>query len=107
MEETATAPKPATLPTHAPAMDVVAPAGTTAKSEVAVKPAPPEDALDPKEKTEPTKVEKDKAAAKAKVEKPPAPKKSGSGVGMAIFATILIVFGLAAMATFAYLKTQN
>src|ERR1044071_8636421 len=47
MEEKSTAPAAPAPAAHAPAMDVVAPAGAAAKPEaVAVKPAPPEDALD-------------------------------------------------------------
>jgi hypothetical protein len=108
MEEKSTAAKPEVVSAHVPAMDVVAPAQAAAKPEaVAVKPAPPEDALDPKEKEPLAKTDKDKAAAKSKVEKPKAPKKPGNGVGMAIVATVIIVFGLAAMATYAYIKTQN
>lgn len=33
------------------------------------------------------------------------PKQQGTGIGLAIFATIVIVLGLAALATYAYLQT--
>jgi hypothetical protein len=79
-------------PPAAPVMDVVTPA--------AVK-AVPADA-EPKDK--PAPVETPKAKVQQKPAKPA--KKRGNGVGMAIFATIVIVLGLAAMATYAYLKTK-
>jgi uncharacterized protein HemX len=41
----------------------------------------------------------------AKVKKPP--KQSSGGVGGAIFATVVIVLGLAGLAVFAYIKTQK
>jgi uncharacterized protein HemX len=37
---------------------------------------------------------------------PPKPKQPGTGVGAAIVATVIIVLGLAALATYAYLKTR-
>ncbi|MDB5164636.1 MAG: hypothetical protein JWL89_262 [Candidatus Saccharibacteria bacterium] len=35
------------------------------------------------------------------------PKQPGTGIGLAIFATVIIVLGLAALATYAYIKTNN
>ncbi len=73
-------------------------------------PKPPEVHPDPSEEkpdapAKPT-AKLDKFALKSKR---PAPlKKTGNntGAGMAIAATVVIVLGLAAMATYAYLKTQ-
>lgn len=46
-------------------------------------------------------------AAKPAVSKPlKEPKEPGSGVGLAIFATVLIVLGLAVLATYAYIATK-
>ncbi len=44
--------------------------------------------------------------AKEAPAKPVVPKQPASGVGMAIFATVVIVLGLAALAAYAYLKTR-
>jgi hypothetical protein len=102
MEERAAAPaSPATKPTHAPAMDVVAPHGP---APVAVEPEPATKDADEKDKQALTEALKD--AKKDKPKKPAAAKEPSNGVGMAIFATMVIVLGLAAMATYAYLKTQ-
>jgi hypothetical protein len=40
-----------------------------------------------------------------KVEKPP--RQSSNGVGLAIFATVVIILGLAGLAVLAYIKTQK
>ena len=85
-----------TKPVRASAMDVVTPR-LPASEPVAVAPAPPAEAADPKAKS---------VSAKEKPKAPKPAKKPRNGVGMAIFATIIIVLGLAAMATYAYLKTQ-
>jgi hypothetical protein len=45
------------------------------------------------------------ATQSKKVNKPP--KSSGSGVGLAIVATVIIVLGLAALAVVAYIKTKK
>jgi hypothetical protein len=49
---------------------------------------------------------KDKHQKTAKVTKPPKPPRQ-PGVGFAIFATIVIILGLGALATYAYLRTNN
>ena len=84
MEEMATPPPP--RPARPIAMDVVPPRklAPAPSGPVAVEPAPPNE---------------DKAA--------PAPKEPGNGVGMAIFATVIIVLSLATLATYAYIKTQK
>ncbi|MGH7142201.1 MAG: hypothetical protein ACREF5_01860 [Candidatus Saccharimonadales bacterium] len=46
-----------------------------------------------------------KNTKKPSVAKPP--KQPGSGVGLAISATVIIVLGLAALMVYAYLKTKN
>lgn len=61
--------------------------------------APPESASE----TKPVAPAEEKPKPKA----PPKPKQPKTGVGMAVFATVIIVLGLAAMATFAYLKQTN
>jgi len=95
MEETAI------KPPQTPAMDVVAPKPSTPEP-VAVAPAPPAEETDPKETPAPVEIHKNKPKAHK-----PSAKKPHNGVGVAILATVVIVLGLAAMATYAYLKTQN
>lgn len=85
---------------QAPAMDVVAPRGAAPES-VAVEPAPPPEEGQAKDSQAPAKGPKEKPKAQKPAKKP------RNGVGMAIFATMVIVLGLAAMATYAYIKTQN
>ncbi len=49
-----------------------------------------------------------KRATKQVVTKPPKPPKvPGSGIGLAIFATVVIVLGLGAMMVYAYLRTNG
>jgi hypothetical protein len=115
MEETAAKPpQPAAAqPAHAPVMDVVArpaaaapaPAAKPEPETVAVRPEPL--TKDPDEKEKPAEAKKEAAKPEEKPKKPVAPKQHGNGVGAAIFATMVIVLGLAAMATYAYMKTQN
>lgn len=73
-----------------------------------VTPAPPKDATeladDPAQKLEEPK--KEKQQKEAKPAKPPKTPRQ-PGVGLAIFATVVIVLGLAALATYAYLRTNN
>jgi hypothetical protein len=89
-----------------PVMDVVTPrpkapsAAYTSPEPMAV--APPEE-IDPKAK--PSVLAPPQAQQKAPP-KPKPPKQPGSGVTAAIFATVVIVFGLALLAVYAYLK-QN
>jgi uncharacterized protein HemX len=91
-------------------MDVVPPhtplsaAGPSSEQE-AVKEAPPVENTDPEDKTTPAKTHKDLSKSKAK--QPAAAKQAKNGVSMAIAATVIIVLGLATLATYAFLKTQN
>ena len=76
--------------------------------------APPQDVQPPTEApvAEPPQLEEKaqpEAAPKKEQAKPAAPikpKQPGNGVGAAIAATVIIVLGLAALATYAYLKTR-
>lgn len=89
------APKPA----RPPVMDIKAPPRPSAPEPV--KTPPPEAG-----KAEPESVELKKADKRAP--KPPKPPKTrGSGVGLAVFATIVIVLGLGALFVYAYLRTQG
>lgn len=85
-----------------PVMDVSAPPAHPKSATQPLAQAPPETEektkpeSDPKAKTD----TKNKATVQGK-----APEASSSnGVGMAIFATVIIVLGLAGLATYAYLK---
>lgn len=81
-------------------MDVAAP-----KKEAIATPEPvaePPASVD----SEPAGTKTPALAAKPK-QKPTPPKQSGNSAGAAIFATVVIVIALAAMATYAYLKQQN
>jgi uncharacterized protein HemX len=69
-------------------------------------PKPPEVHPDPSEEKPDKPAKTDKPAPKPKRPAPPKKSADNSGVGMAIAATVVIVLGLAAMATYAYLKTQ-
>ena len=92
------------------------PAPTTAMIDV-VAPPPVETTDDPATEIDPVDklAAEDKASQQAAAKKPdkksstkpPKPKKTSSGVGMAIAATVLIVFGLAGLATYAYLQTAK
>jgi hypothetical protein len=72
-----------------PVMDVVPPKPTETLKEP------------PKEAEESVELK----TTKAPVAKPP--KRQGSGVGMAIFATVVIVIVLAALMVYAYLRTNH
>lgn len=91
-----TPPAPDPAPTieapQPPVMDVQPPAPAPA-------PDVPADKQRSKESPEPAK-------PAPKAVKPKAPKQPGSGVGFAIAATVVIVLGLAALATYAYLQTK-
>ena len=84
-----------------PVMDVSAPPAHPKPASPALAQAPAETeakakpATDPKTDTD----SKKKATVQGK-----APETSSNGVGMAIFATVVIVLGLAGLATYAYLK---
>lgn len=84
-------------------MDVVPP------EPMAVKQAPPDEdtgETDQKEKPESQSQPAD-AKSKTKPPKQPAtPKQPKNGVGMAIAGTVIIVLGIAALATYAFLKTR-
>jgi len=70
-----------------------------------VAPPPADKATEPK--PEPT-AEKPKPEVPKKAEhKPEKPARASTGVGAAILATVVIVLGLAALATYAYLKTAR
>lgn len=93
----------------APVMDVVAPpAEKTAKEDKA------DDHIDPLDQLA-AEDQKTRQATEHKTEKPSAPEHHstakhtdthGSSVGLAIMATVIIVLGLAALATYAYLQTS-
>ncbi len=86
-------PKPA-----APVMDVKPPVADNA-----VHAAPPEEKT--ADTTEPKADKKSKKTKAPKVTKPKTPRQPGSGG--AIFASVVIVLGLAALAVYAYLKSVN
>lgn len=97
--------------------DVKAPekAVETSLTPVATEPGAPKPPLAPavppeetSEKTEDpaNKLEEPKKAEKPMVTKPPKPPRQ-PGIGLAIFATMVIVLGLSALATYAYLRTNN
>jgi hypothetical protein len=79
------APPPVEAPADAPAGPIAAPADSDKNEEIAEKP-------------------KDEKPAAA--ERPTPPKPAKPGVAGAIVATVIIVLGLAALATYAYLKTK-
>ena len=82
-------------------MDVVAPKPTAPEP---VK-AAPQQAVDLPVAEPESATKKPKPAEKAPVAKPPkAPK---NGVGLAVFATIVIVLGLGALMVYAYLRTNG
>ena len=62
----------------------------------------------PKEETPPSSVPQQpeaKAQKPAALKTPKPPKQPRSGVGLAILATVLIILGLGALCTYAYLRT--
>jgi hypothetical protein len=90
-------------------MDVVAPPAEKAEKQV----APRETKADPLDKLVADDQKSQQAAARDKdthkVDTHPAAKAAKpthSGVGLAITATVIIVLGLAALATYAYLQTN-
>lgn len=83
-----------------PVMDVSAPPTSPKPAQPAMAQAPAETkAAEPVKKKE----EKPKATVEGKVKKT----NESNGVTAAIFATVIIVFGLAAIATYAYLKQNS
>lgn len=84
-------------------MDVSAPPTHTKPASSALAQAPPETEAKTKPATD-TKADTDskkKATVQAKT-----PETNSNGVGTAIFATVIIVLGLAGLATYAYLQTS-
>lgn len=68
---------------------------------------PPENPTAANADSHPTDTKAAKPTAdNAAAQKPSSPKQPGNGVGMAIFATVVIVIVLAALATYAYLKQK-
>ena len=100
-EKTAQGAAPVATPKPpAPVMDVKPP---TPENENGVHAAPPEETPPA---TEAPKNEKPAKKAKpAKVKKPKGPRQPG--VGLAIFASTVIVLGLATLAVYAYLKSND
>ena len=82
----------------APVMDIVPPP----KSADEVKSAPAET---PESEAASKNSKKDTKQAVPKVPKPP--RQPRTGVGLAVFATVVIVLGLAALMVYAYLRTQG
>lgn len=89
-------PAPAT-PSHRPVMDVKAPPPEDGQDAAA--PTPPPQSLPDADE------HKDKTPAKPAVKK--LSKKPRDGVTTAIVATVIIVLGLAILATYAFVKTQK
>ena len=86
-------------PTAAPVMDIKAPAKTLASEPVKTPPPEPEET--PAESTDPK-------PQPEKTPKPPRPpKQPGSGIGLAICATVIIVVSLAGLFVYAYLRTMG
>ena len=91
---------PAGVDKPTPVMDVVA-------APPPESPRSPETPDTPPKPAEPDKTH-DKPPKPAPPPKPPKPpKQPGSGVGLAITATMIIVLGLAALATYAYIQTHK
>jgi hypothetical protein len=89
-------------------MDVVAPPPVEAEPAPSSQPnaAPAENDQADKQDQPSEAVAKEVADQKDKPA-PKAPKQPKNGVGLAIMATVLIVLGLAALATYAYLQTAK
>ncbi|HTB48548.1 MAG TPA: hypothetical protein VK712_00515 [Verrucomicrobiae bacterium] len=86
-------PNPSAAPKPGPVMDVVVP--------------PPDKSNSPDTAKADTKSPAPESKSiKQAPAKPTTPKQPSSGTGLAIFATVIIVLGLAALATYAYIKTR-
>lgn len=95
--------QPAPKPAATPVMDVVAPRPLPAEPlKMPPQETGPLPLVKPEESTKKPTKEK---VLKTAVTKPP--KTPSSGVGMAIFATIIVVLGLGAMMVYAYLRTNG
>ena len=92
--------------TSTPVMDVSAPVAPPTIQEPALAVAPPEAKTEHESKPVDESKPETKDKAKAKVESKVIQPQKSNGVTAAIVATVFIVFGLAALATYAYLK-QN
>ncbi len=94
--------KPASSPVDTPQPEQAA-KPVESKSEEAMAVAP-EEVNDPVQQ-----LDEPKKGKEPKAPKPPKPPKQphAPGVGLAIFATVVIILGLAALATYAYLQTNN
>lgn len=93
-----TPPAPPATDRPMPVMDVVAAPPESAK---------PHESAAPADKPTGKPAEPPKPAPAPKPAKPSQPKSPGSGVGLAIFATVIIVLGLAVLATYAYIQTHK
>lgn len=83
------------------------PAGSITPAALAQPPAP-EPVASPADQPDEPKQDVPKHADQAKKPKPPKPpKQPGSGVGLAIAATVIIVIALGLLATFAYVMTAQ
>ena len=112
------APAPATVmdvvpppPPAPPVNQAPSPSADSAPSDDDSKPHEPpavdSDHDDSKTAEDKPKTKLDEAAlASVTPSKPQAPKKPSSGVGLAVFGTVVIVLGLAGLAVYAYLKTR-
>jgi uncharacterized protein HemX len=86
-------------------MDIITPPKTAQESKTPVQDAPvPALQSLPIQPVSPAP----KSGKASVITKPPKPSKTpGSGVGLAVFATIVIVLGLGAMMVYAYLRTKG
>lgn len=94
----ATQPQPSPQPAPQPVMDIKAPPRIAGNEPVK---APPETSDASLESVD---LKKQDAQKPAKPPKPPRP--HGSGIGLAVVATIIIVLGLGALFVYAFLQTQ-
>jgi hypothetical protein len=103
MESSVPVAEPPKTQSPTPVMDVTPP--QTSSDQIAT-PPPEEEEIDPKPKI--GKSDKSKAASKKKEASPKVskPKNESQSPNTAIFATLVIVLALAAMATYAYIKTK-
>ncbi|HXE09805.1 MAG TPA: hypothetical protein VN554_00055 [Verrucomicrobiae bacterium] len=92
-----------------PVMDVVPPPTDQPMASAQSDPSPAVQAVPPDDETPaPDSPAPQKAAVPAKPQQPTTPKQSGKpGVTTAIVATVVIVLGLAILATYAFLKTRS
>ena len=96
-------PAPASPAPAKPVMDVMPPP----RPIEGVHTPPPPPAPEPHDQEESVELKKDEPKADKPAAKPKAPKQPHSGLGLIVFATVIIVLGLGAMVTYAYLRTQG